>query len=127
MEYPSALLSQLKPNDSVVAYLRLLSPKTGCLKPKIPEGFVVITEQRVIVKGAEFNSESKVVTEFTTNVPISKVSSMTVIHKQHKGCLNKNQSYFLSLNIQGAQHDLFVGNTSETANEFVRTFVDLSE
>lgn len=134
-EYPSALMSQLKPDDNVVAYLPLKQVKGGCLGSKdVPGGYVAITEQRVIANAIEYNDNKKDVKkgnyiEFTTNVPVSKVSSMTVTHKQVKGgCLSgTKQTYWITLNIQGAQHELYVGQSPSTANEFVRTFVDRTE
>ena len=116
-EYPKELTSQLKPDDAVVSYLPL----------KGKGGFIAVTEQRLIFRSVFRNNNTHVDTKETTNVPISKVSSITVIHKKG-GCMSKEETgYFLKVNVQGGIYDLPVGKTSEAADEFVRTFLDLSE
>lgn len=128
-DYPVELTSQLKPDDSIVSYLPLKKMKQGCLgTSSVPGGYVAITEQRLIFKGVNYNQGGGM-SESTTNVPISKVSAMSVEHNEIKsGCLGgKSHSYFLSLNVQGGMYKLFIGTTPSTGNEFVRTFLERSE
>ena len=135
-DYPSALLSQMKPDDQVVSYLPLKKIKSGCLgTTDIPYGFVAITNQRLIAQGILYQDDTKkskkqTVMDETVNVPLSKVSSMSVFHKEvpKGGCLGgKFHSYWLRLNVQGGNYEFYVGTDNKTANEFVRSFLEHSE
>ncbi len=134
--YPSALLNQMKPDDQVVSYLPLKKIQSGCMGTKeINYGFVAITNQRLIAQGIRYDNENlkakkQTVNDETVNVPISKVSSMSVFHMETPkgGCLGgKIHAYALRLNVQGGNYEFYVGPDNRAANEFVRTFLDISE
>lgn len=129
-DYPVDLISQIKPDDNIVSYLPLMRIVSGCLGQKsIPEGYVAITEQRLIFKGVNYDDRGNR-SETTTNVPISKVSAMSIEHSEmgKGGCLGgTTHKYFLNLNVQGGMYKFFIGTNSTTGQEFVRTFLERSE
>ncbi len=135
MDYPSDLLNQMKPDDNIISYLPLVLRSEGFMGEKSsPGGFIAITEQRLIVKATTVTRTTygDVVkfnySQVTTNVPISKVSSMSVSSETIKGgCGGKSTVYTLILNVQGGIYNIYVGQNRTTADAFVRSFLDVSE
>ena len=135
-DYPSTLLSQMRPDDQVVSYLPLKKIQSGCMGTKeVNYGFVAITNQRLIAQGIKYDNEDlkakkQTIHDETVNVPLTKVSSMSVFHMETPkgGCLGgKIHAYTLNLNVQGGTYSFYVGTDNRAANEFVRTFLDITE
>lgn len=142
-EYPDDLMNQLKPDDKVIIFQKLdLKNVYGdifgpVVEVKPGEGFIAVTERRLVIKASEINTitaqGNKVVKTSklqTINVPIGNVSSITVQKDTTPsgGCLGgSTEDYSLVINVQGGIYHIYSGVTSQIADEFVRSFIDLQE
>lgn len=137
-DYPQDLLNQLKPTDQVILVqkLDLVEIKPGFFGPSkkvLPNaGFIAVTEQRLVVKASKMenvdNPNKISATIQTINVPISKVSSITVEAKEYStGCASKSKDYVLVLNVQGGIYQIYTGSTSAIAEQFVRSYLDIED
>lgn len=137
------MLNQLKPGDTIVLFqaLDLYEIESGCLGPKqkiVPRGgFIAVTEQRLVVKASQLttttvgnNNVNWNAKTQTINVPVSKVSSVTVEREEKMGggCLStKSSAYVLVLNVQGGIYRIYTGENSTIADEFVRSYLDFED
>ena len=138
--YPEDLLKQLSPDDKVVLFegLDLVDISNGCMGPKKisrPGGYIAVTERRLVIKATDVKTTTvgnKVETTAslrTLNVPIDKVSSITLEEtKQVGGCLSKSETmYGLLINVQGGFYNIYTGITPRIADEFLRSYISLQD
>lgn len=142
-EYPDDLMNQLKPDDKVIIFqkLDLKNVSGGIFGPVVEvipgKGFIAVTERRLVIKASEINTitaqGNKVIKTSklqTINVPIGNVSSITVQKDTTPsgGCLGDSTvDYSLVINVQGGIYHIYSGVTSQIADEFVKSFIDLQE
>lgn len=137
-DYPQDLLNQLKPDDEIIIVqeLDLVEIKPGFFGPSkkvLPKaGFIAVTVQRLVVKASKLenvDNPNKISgTIQTINVPISKVSSITVESKEYStGCWSKTKDYVLVLNVQGGIYQIYTGSTPKIAEQFVKSYLDIED
>lgn len=140
--YPSELLKNMRPDDDVVAFIKIEERNVGCLKKK-PKGhptdsyFLAITRERVVgtvetrrkEKTGLFSSANHS-NRITFNIPIVKITSITTSSSSvQSGCLKKsnNSRYELIINAQGDELAVYTGKDSSVNDEFVRSFLEISD
>lgn len=142
-DYPPELLKNMRPDDEVMAYIRIVGKKRGCLNRKSEDTgnsrFIAITRERIVGTVETSTSEgglfSKNKTEgaMTINIPLVKVTSIETSNSrttQKSGCLSKtkkNVEYYLTINAQGSNLEIFTGGDSTVNDEFVRSFLEVSD
>lgn len=143
--YPQELLKNIRPDDDVVAFIRIQSSDVGCLKKKPKKGspvdtyFLAITRERVVgtaetksegVKTGLFSKASSL-GSVTFNIPLVKITSIETSGQtsQEKGCLSKKNhaKYKLTINAQGDEITIYTGVDSSVNDEFVRSFLEISD
>lgn len=139
VDYNPECLGQIRPDDQIIVYypLDLKDVRSGCtgvsVKTMENAGYVALTEQRLIFKGSSINStgESATSTLETSNVPLSKVSSVTTskITTASKGCLSSKFTYYaLLVNVQGHEYKLYLNTKDDSiGKDVVRSFLESSE
>ena len=135
-EYSEDLLKHMKPDDKVVYYqpLDTMELVKGCMSSSVRNipggGFIAVTERRLVIKCSALDDNGGMTSTLQTiNVPISNVSSVTVRKKTiGGGCGSKPvSSYILIINVEGGFYNIYAGRTSQMADEFIRSFVDIQD
>lgn len=139
--YPSELLKNIRPDDEVMAFIRIVEKERGCLKKKSKNtgnsSFIAITRERVVGTaevahevGGRF-SKDKDYEVVTMNIPLVKITSIETSNSSQtvKGCLHKSKeiSYSLRINAQGQSLSIYTGKDSTVNDEFVRSFLEISD
>lgn len=140
-DYPPELLKNMRPDDEVMAYIRIDGKMRGCLSKKSKDTgrvrFVAITRERVIgtiqksVETGRFLKKFEKTGDMTINIPLVKITSLTTssTKAEQSGCLSKKSrmEYHLSINAQGEELKIFTGYDSTVNDEFVRSFLEISD
>lgn len=150
-EQNAELMSQMRPSDEVVKYVDLKCEING----SAVNCYIAVTKERLIFKTAtvgdsagslndglanngkpskDFRFDMK---QETANIPIAKVTSMAM-STQSIRLVRENfsdkwtydgptlQAHVLSINAQGLQSKLFLGQLGDVATEFSRTFISMT-
>lgn len=150
-EQNAELMSQMRPSDEVVKYVDLKCQING----STVNCYIAVTKERLIFKtatvgdaagslndGLANNGKPKKDFRFdmkqeTANIPIAKVTAMAM-STQTIRLVNENwsdkwtfdgptlQAHVLSINAQGLQSKLFLGQSGDVATEFSRTFISMT-
>ena len=110
MAYPTDLTSQLKAGDRVLKYIPL------------KYGWVALTEERVLYNARVYYADEKKSQVETANLPISKISSMSVKQNTVKTCIFKKRFAVLKINMQGAVYDIELGKDGSAAQPLIAEF-----
>lgn len=139
--YPPELLKNMRPDDEVMAFIRIVEKQRGCLSKKSKDtgnsSFIAITRERVVgtaqvsyETGGRF-SKDRDWDIVTMNIPLVKITSIETSNSSEtvKGCLHKTQSvsYSLRINAQGQTLSIYTGKDSTVNDEFVRSFLEISD
>lgn len=146
------LMSQMRPSDEVMKYVDLRCNVKG----REINGFIAVTKERLIFKTVAVGDNTAFINdglanaaraqisfrfdmkEETANIPIRKVTSMSVstqsVSLDNTGCNAKPNNgqgptlsaYVLSINAQGIIYKLFLGQCGDIATEFSRTFTSMT-
>lgn len=150
-EQNAELMSQMRPSDEVVKYVDLKCEINGSMV----NCYIAVTKERLIFKTAtvgdaagslddglanngkpskDFRFDMK---QETANIPIAKVTAMAMSTQSirlvdesmsDKWAFNGPtlQAHVLSINAQGLQSKLFLGQCGDVATEFSRTFISMT-